>query len=197
MMNPRSQGSAVLCVSHELIAARDTLTSVYQCLSGLIVALVGSAAMAQAVDTLKSADCRRAVESVQAREAAVIAARGAASQSDDRYRRNIDPQLETLRRHAARICLGGNGDSLPLPQRSAQRPIVVPSIAISRPAPLPALPTGPKGPSPKRFEPPTVVMACDAVGCWASDGSHLMRVGPNLLGPRGLCSVQGSVLTCP
>jgi hypothetical protein len=38
------------------------------------------------------------------------------------------------------------------------------------------------------------VVACDATGCWASDGSNLLRAGPSLLGLR---SVQGTTLRGP
>ncbi len=48
-----------------------------------------------------------------------------------------------------------------------------------------------------RFEAPVTVSSCNAAVCIASDGSTLTRVGPNLVGPRGLCSVQGGFLRCP
>jgi hypothetical protein len=44
---------------------------------------------------------------------------------------------------------------------------------------------------------PKSITSCDALGCWASDGTRLQRVGPNLLGPRGFCSAPGGVLQCP
>jgi hypothetical protein len=181
----------------ELAAALGVPKPMYRCLFALSVALAGSAAVAQVVDTLKSADCHHALESLQAREAAVVAARQPDWQSDGRHQRAPDAQLETLRRDAARACLGGSGDAPPPSHRFAQPPIVVPPIAGARLAPPPPLPIGPVGPSPKQVEPPTVVMACDPGGCWASDGSRLNRVGPYLLGPRGLCSVQGTLLHCP
>jgi hypothetical protein len=168
-----------------------------RCLFALTIALAASAAAAQASDTLESADCRQALESLQAQEAAVLAARRVGRPADDRYQLPLDSRLETLRRQAAHACLGGHADP-PLPsQRLAQPPVVVPPVAISRPAPAPALPAGSLWPSLKQAEPPTVIQACDAAGCWASDGSRLNRVGPNLLGPRGMCSVQGTVLHCP
>jgi hypothetical protein len=44
---------------------------------------------------------------------------------------------------------------------------------------------------------PYAITSCDAGGCWANDGSRLNRVGPNLWGPRGVCTVQGTLLQCP
>ena len=52
-------------------------------------------------------------------------------------------------------------------------------------------------PPPVRIEPPLTVTGCDASGCWASDGTRLQQAGPQLLGPRGFCSVQGALLQCP
>ena len=54
--------------------------------------------------------------------------------------------------------------------------------------PTPALPAA---------APLLTVTACDATGCLASDGTRLQWVGPSLLGPRGMCTVQGTVLQCP
>jgi hypothetical protein len=169
----------------------------YRCLFVMIVALCGSAAVAQAVDTLQSNDCQQALEALRAQEAAVVAARRAGGQSDARYQRSPDPKLEELRRHAAHACLGGRADSPPPSQRFAQPPIAVPPIAVARPALPPARPTEPVGLSPKQAQPPTFITACDPLGCWANDGSRLIRVGPDLLGPRGFCSVQGTLLHCP
>jgi len=169
-----------------------------RCLFALAFALCGSAAAAQVVDTQESTDCRQALDPLQAQEAAVLAARQADEQSDGSYQRARDHQLEQLRRNAARACFAGRADSPPLAPRSAQRPTVVPPIAVVRPALPPALPTAPVAPSPMQVAPrPTVVVACDLSGCWANDGSRLMRVGPNLLGPRGFCSLQGTLLQCP
>jgi hypothetical protein len=39
--------------------------------------------------------------------------------------------------------------------------------------------------------------ACDATGCWASDGTRLLRAGPNLIGPRGICTTSGPFVQCP
>jgi len=156
----------------------------------LATALCASVAAAQEVDRTASAECRQALESLQAQETAVVAARRAAGPGQ----RAPDAPLEALRRRAAAACLGGRPD-LPA-QRFAQPPIVVPPVTVTRPS-LPALPSvAPAGP-PRPAETPTLITSCDAAGCWASDGSRLTRSGLNLVGPRGLCSAQGVVLHCP
>jgi len=45
--------------------------------------------------------------------------------------------------------------------------------------------------------PLVTITGCDALGCWASDGTRLLKDGQNLIGPRGFCSRQGTVLICP
>jgi len=42
-----------------------------------------------------------------------------------------------------------------------------------------------------------VVTACDAGGCWDSEGRRLERAGPLLLGPQGACTLQGALLNRP
>ena len=44
---------------------------------------------------------------------------------------------------------------------------------------------------------PVVVTHCDASGCWANDGIWRPRVGATLGGPRGLCTTQGTLVSCP
>jgi hypothetical protein len=159
-----------------------------RCLFVLAIALFAGAAEGQAVEPLGSVECRQALASLQAREAVIVAARQAGAPFAP------DASLQSLRRQAARACLGSRADSPPSPQRVVRPPVVVPPIVVARPAPPPQMPVLP---SLKPIEPNLVVTTCDAVGCWASDGSRLQRVGPNLLGPRGLCSVQGTLLHCP
>ena len=78
-----------------------------------------------------------------------------------------------------------------------QAPISV--LPPPAPGPAPALPAL-REPPPAVARPPDrprFITTCDAIGCWADDGSRLDRVGPDLRGPRGLCTVQGTLLTCP
>ena len=108
-----------------------------------------------------------------------------------------DAAWQNLRRRAAQTCLGGSGD-MPPSTRTLQAPIVIPSMGSAAPyapAPLRRGATGGPSPTPK---PPSVVTNCDALGCWANDGTRLNRVGPQQLqGPRGLCTLQGTSLQCP
>jgi len=148
-------------------------------------------AEAPAADGLESADCRQALDSLQAQENAAVAA----PQPDGQPR--LDARLQALRRQAARACLGGNGDPQPAAQHLAQPPIVVPPIGAVRPLPQPGLAPAPPAPPPAPARAPAVITGCDAIGCWASDGSRLTRVGPNLLGRSGLCTTQAGLLHCP
>ncbi len=141
-----------------------------------------ASAHAQATeDPLRSADCRRALEAMQAEEERAMSASAPAA------------RLATRRRDAARACLGAAPAPQP-PRASVRAPVRVDSpaastVGVPRPAPLPAPASLPRA--------PLVVTACDATGCWASDGSRLQRLGADLVGPRGPCTVQGAVLNCP
>jgi hypothetical protein len=181
-------------LSLELVGTLTLQVSMYRYVWALTVALAGSAVMAQERNPLQSADCRKALDALETQEDAAAARSG--SQTEERERRTVHAGLERARRLAAIACLGGRADSPPPSGRFAQPPITVAPITIA-PAPRPPLPTGPVVTLPKKVEPPTTVTACDSAGCWASDGSRLQRVGPNLLGPRGLCIVQGPLLHCP
>jgi hypothetical protein len=163
-------------------------------LLALAIALTASAASAERGDALGSLECRQALEALQAREAALPAAPETRAQGGVRQGPAPDARWLALRRAAARACLGGRDEAPMRAQRATVAPIVVPPVVVATPAPPRARPTMPP---PKAVEPVTVITACDAVGCWASDGSRLLRIGPNLQGPRGLCSVQGGVLHCP
>ncbi|MES2959386.1 MAG: hypothetical protein V4792_14440 [Pseudomonadota bacterium] len=163
-------------------------------LLALAAALPCAAAVAaQSGDPLESADCQHAMASLQAQEDALARARRAGLPSAASA---PDAELRRLRRSAAGICLGSRGDALTAPAGTVRQPIVVPPVAAVRPALAPRAPA-PGAQTLKLVEPNLVVTACDAVGCWASDGSRLQRVGPGLVGPRGLCSVHGSLLQCP
>ena len=149
-------------------------------------ALAGSPAMAQEGGLLATPACQQALQALEAREAAAARDRG------------LRGALDAARRQAATACLGARGAAL-APPRGAR-----PAAAAPATAPRPALPTAP--PAPVAVVPPPVprpsapltVTACDATGCWASDGSRLQRVGPNLLGPQGqTCSTSGTLLHCP
>ncbi len=115
-----------------------------------------------------------------------------------RRQRSQRPALDAARQHAGVVCLRAP-DAPPTLVRSASSipsPIPVPSAADT-PAPLPGRrPASPAAVVPAA-QPLLSVTGCDALGCWASDGTRLQRVGPALLGPRGYCSTAGAVLSCP
>jgi hypothetical protein len=176
---------------------------VRRCLIALIAALAVSAAAAEENDLLKSVECRDALASLQLEEAAIPAAPRASLAPAQREGPAPDARLQSLRRLAARVCLGGRADDSLRTQRFSVPPISVPPVAAVPPTAAVPLMLGsvpssrPRMPQPVPVEASTVITACDAVGCWASDSTRLHRIGPNLQGPRGLCSVHGGVLLCP
>ncbi len=181
------------------------------------LALACAAASAQPAGTLPSPECERALQAVQACEDVAASAPDAAPRADGR-RRAPDARLLDLRRRAAQVCLGGKA---PAPQRQVQAPVTVAPVIVApvtvapvtvapvtvapvkvtpvtvAPVTVPPVSVTPPAPPPPRNAPPLVITSCDPTGCWASDGSRLNRMGQNLLGPRGLCSVQGNLLQCP
>ena len=171
------------------------------CLVLTLALAAGGAVAAEPTDPMESAACRRALETLKAKENALINARRA-----DEARRVPAPApaasvaLDGLRRQAARACLGGNG-APPPPKQIALPPIVVSPIVVPRPAPLPPNHTAaPATPSPaRRTGPPVIIATCDPGGCWASDGTRLICAGAHLIGSHGgLCSgTPGMALNCP
>ena len=150
---------------------------------------------------------------LDAEEAAVAesARAGGAVSADER--RLIDARLASARRGAARSCLARRADP---PTLSAGRPtrpppITTPPLAVAPPPittpPLAVAPASNPAPATARAAPlaspnaargrPYAITSCDPGGCWANDGSRLNRVGPNLWGARGICTVQGSLVQCP
>ncbi len=145
-------------------------------------------------------ECRRALDELQRREAR-LPPRAASAPGT-----SIDPRLRELRTRTASICLG-EPDATPAPAaragerarsgaRTAEGPVRVapisppPSARSAAPEPLPPLPV-------PKAAPPTVVLGCDAAGCWSSDGTRLQRMGPNLVGPGGQCVLGGNIVQCP
>ncbi|WP_157270830.1 hypothetical protein [Azohydromonas aeria] len=169
----------------------------------LLYALLAAAAVAaqsQPRDALESAECRQALAALRLQEQAAVAEaeRGAGPVARDTLAQRLAP----ARQRAARACLQGRADAPPpAPGRFVTPPLTVPPVAM--PAPLPAppsvlpMPATPLPPALPRPAPPASITSCDALGCWASDGTRLQRAGPNLLGPRGFCSAPGGVLSCP
>ena len=150
----------------------------------IICALLLSLALlpvrAQQGDPLKSPACEAALGSLQAA----------------RQERAGAARIESLRGQAANTCLGVP-DPPARPSRSVQAPITVPPPQIDVPPLARSLPGPALPPPPVAIDRLPAPANCDGTGCWASDGTHLQRVPPNLIGPRGLCTQQGGQLYCP
>jgi hypothetical protein len=157
-------------------------------------ATANAANAAKVGDPLKSPECLAALDALQALETTMAPKPSASSVREPAASRQ-ETKLETARRAAAHACLGVREDAPP-PRRAENPPVVVPA------RPAPALPS-PPAPATAATLPPIVipptktVTACDAAGCWANDGTRLQRAGDSLIGPKGLCTMSGSVLNCP
>ena len=167
----------------------------------LLVSIVAvTPALATPGDPLESSECRRALAALNSQEAAVAETSGASAVVSADDRRLIAAKLTPARRAAARACLARSLDppsSSPLarPPPIATAPLVVPPAS----APAPSRSTAGSPPPLPRPGPaePYAITSCDPGGCWANDGTRLNRVGPSLWGPRGVCTVQGSLVQCP
>jgi hypothetical protein len=154
-------------------------------LLGAVLLGLHGAAWAQDGGLASEPACRLALEQLKAREAAAATERNAAR-----------GRLDAARRRAATACLGGPDRPASAPARAGQSPAAVPRAVAPAPLPLPradALPAAPPRPS----STPLTVTACDATGCWTSEGTRLLRAGPNLLGPTGVCTTSGPFVQCP
>ena len=151
----------------------------------LLAAGAAWAANAQPTDRLDSPECRAARDELDA------------ALDDPGFGRAERAQrLAVARKKASAICLGPGGAR---PQRSgAPQPVLtVPAPIISAPPLYPAMRASPP-PLPAVAVPrPAVVTTCDTGGCWDSDGHRLNNLGPMLVGPRGVCTVQGGIANCP
>lgn len=165
--------------------------------SFIVVVMMGWAAGALAQATgPDSVACRQALDALQTQESAAVASTRGAPPSASAPGATATA-LQPWRDRAARACLGGSSVAAG-PGRSAQPPVTVPPVMTGPPVTLPAPPPAPSVPSvPGRSDPMLTIVGCDATGCWASDGSRLTRAGPNLVGPRGTCTLQGALLRCP
>ena len=185
-------------------AARARIAALPAAIAALIAATTPiRPAVAAPGDPLESTECRRALAVLSAQENAVAEASRASGGVTANDLRLIDATLAPARRSAARACLARRADpatlsSPPLgrPPPTATAPLAV--APASTAAPTTATPrVAPLGPPAAAVERPYAITSCDAGGCWANDGSRLNRVGPNLWGPHGICTVQGSLVQCP
>jgi hypothetical protein len=186
-------------------AARARVVALFAAIAAIaaIFALVPATTAIALGDPLESAECQRALAVLNSEEAAVAESSRASGGVTTNDRRLIDARLAPIRRQAARACLARRADPATLSSERLVRPppITTQPLAVA-PASSPAPTAAPARAAPPA--PPTVpaekayaITSCDAGGCWANDGSRLNRVGPNLWGPRGICTVQGSLLQCP
>lgn len=144
----------------------------------LATAVLALAGPAHAADPLKSPACGEALAALQA-------ARGAGA-----------ADVDARRGAATRACLGGTG-AASRPAPVAREPIAVPPPTIALPTPQP-LPGPPAAPSPPlAVDRPPVITACDAGGCWDSNGTRMHSAGPLLIGPAGVCTTAGNTVRCP
>jgi len=170
-----------------------------------VVALLASIvavtpALATPGDPLESSECRRALAALNSQEAAVAETSGASAVVSADDRRLIAAKLTPARRAAARACLARSLDPPSSSPLVRPPPIATAPLAIA-PASSPAPSRSTAGPAPPvrpaQVERPYAITSCDPGGCWANDGTRLNRVGPSLWGPRGVCTVQGSLVQCP
>ncbi len=151
----------------------------------------GAQAQQRTIDPIKSPACAQALAALDQ-----VRADGApsAQQKEDR--------VESYRQQASIVCLGLNEKSarkLPRAQTRGSAPMAVsPPRVVLPPAAEPAAPAAAEPSAATALpRPPTYVTTCDAGGCWDSNGLRLERAGPNLVGPSGLCTVQGTLINCP
>ena len=140
----------------------------------LFLLSLGFTAGAQRADPLQSPECGQAVQALEQ------------ARAEPHARGRVEP----LRKQAAQACLGSNGHTR-APLRAPSPPLAVAPPAFA-PAPAP-LAVPPPAAAPR----PAVTTACDAAGCWDSNGNRLNRAGPVLLGPQGVCTQVAGVLSCP
>ena len=159
-------------------------------LNVMILALAAGTCLAQGTDPLKSPACVQALDALQAEEATML------SSGSPQGARAGAAELATLgpyRKRVARECLGKED---PLLERPPRPPVAVAPVTLP-PSAMPAGPGALPPPSPPVQLPRLRTLTqCDPSGCWTSDGVRLNRLGPLLVGPPGVCTVQSGVLSC-
>ncbi|MBI3367273.1 MAG: hypothetical protein HY021_02120 [Burkholderiales bacterium] len=164
----------------------------------VVFGLLGRLAVAQAAP--EAADCKQALDALEAQEAAMAREQTPADTSPQGRQQAAQSRLAPFRDQAIKTCLGGRPMTAPPSQHLVRAPISVPSLTLTLPParPMTSPSTGLPSATPLRPpSPPVVVTHCDVAGCWASDGTHLQRAGGSLIGPRGICTTVGTVLNCP
>jgi hypothetical protein len=103
-------------------------------------------------------------------------------------------RLARARQRAALVCLGRESAreraGAPQPPQAVPPPVV--GVRPAQAAPAIATPQPPLA-----IPRAAAITTCDPAGCWDSEGRRLNNMGPLLMGPRGLCTIQGGLLNCP
>ncbi len=175
----------------------------------MLVVTAQAQTQVQASELLRTPECRAALAALTQEEDALIARGGAGnaraasapSAPSAPSTTSTPSNLPQRQRAAAQACLGtaAAASAASGPKRS---PAPFPLPGVVRPATVqPGSVRPPAGPAPGmapiRQAPLVTLGACDAQGCWASDGTRVQRLGPVLLGPRGYCTQTGTFLHCP
>ncbi|MCM2250750.1 MAG: hypothetical protein NDJ19_00170 [Ramlibacter sp.] len=150
-----------------------------------VATATAAAAAAAASDPLSSPEC--------------TAARAQLDKAIDEavHNRQADAsRMAQARRRAGEACLGSGSGSrsrsgAPDPPRAVPPAVIGPRPAQAQP-PAAAVP-----PPPLAIPRAPTITTCDPAGCWDSEGRRLNSMGPLLIGPNGLCTLQAGVLNCP
>jgi hypothetical protein len=155
------------------------------CHAFVVAAAFGAQVNGARTDPLHSPECANAREALEATLA-----------EPAQTHRDHPERLAHARKEVVDLCLGRMRGH---PQRTGapDPPIAVPAPVIELPRAVQAPPSV-AVPAPSPVVPRTAaITACDAAGCWDSNGQRLNSVGPLLLGPRGVCVQQAGQVTCP
>lgn len=154
---------------------------------------------AAAQDLPGTAACRTALQALaQAEDALVAQAASAPVPADGSRQRATAAKLSPLRQQVADACLGGMTTSPPPSQRTWVGALPTrPATPLAPAVRMPQTPVPVVSILVPRFDAPVTITHCNGMNCVASDGSTLTRVGPNVVGPKGPCTVAGSQVRCP
>jgi len=146
--------------------------------------VTSTAVCAQGADPLKSSECKAALDELE-RRVEERTEGGARAQ-----------RVASARRLAAAACLGRSAGNAVRSGAPEPAQVVRPPVITALP-PAPTLPAAVAPSPPVSIPRPIVITTCDPAGCWDSEGRRLNNMGPLLMGPRGPCTVQGGLATCP